>query len=116
MAMSASGHSVRIFIKHLSNHFDGKLIRLHNPAIISGYLNVFTTKFSNSGHGGVMTARVIKNYINGKWVASKSGRNQQIHNPATGEVLAEVGLTSAAEVDKAVKAAREAFHEWRTTP
>ena len=58
----------------------------------------------------------VKNYINGSWVASKSGRTQAVVNPATGEQLAEVPLSTAAEVDKAVKAAAEAFYEWRTTP
>jgi len=58
----------------------------------------------------------VKNYINGSWVASKSGRAQAVMNPATGEQLAEVPLSTAAEVDKAVKAASEAFYEWRTTP
>lgn len=63
-----------------------------------------------------MSAKVVKNYLNGTWVASKSGRQQPVYNPATNEVLAEVPLSTAAEVDKAVQAAREAFHEWRTTP
>jgi malonate-semialdehyde dehydrogenase (acetylating)/methylmalonate-semialdehyde dehydrogenase len=63
-----------------------------------------------------MAARMVKNYINGSWVASKSGRSQDVYNPATGEVLAQVPLSSAAEVDKTVQAAKEAFHEWRTTP
>ncbi len=58
----------------------------------------------------------VKNYINGSWVASKSSRKQPVMNPATGEQLAEVPLSTAAEVDKAVKAAAAAFYEWRTTP
>jgi malonate-semialdehyde dehydrogenase (acetylating)/methylmalonate-semialdehyde dehydrogenase len=63
-----------------------------------------------------MSAKIVKNYINGAWVASKSGRKQPVLNPATGETLAEVPLSSAAEVDRAVQAAHEAFQEWRTTP
>lgn len=63
-----------------------------------------------------MSAKIVKNYVNGSWVASKSGRTQPVHNPATNEVLAEVPLSSAADVDKAVEAAKEAFFEWRTTP
>jgi malonate-semialdehyde dehydrogenase (acetylating)/methylmalonate-semialdehyde dehydrogenase len=63
-----------------------------------------------------MTERVVKNYINGSWVSSKSTRSQPVLNPATGETLAQVPLSTAAEVDKAVQAASEAFYEWRTTP
>ncbi len=61
-------------------------------------------------------SRIIKNYINGSWVASKSSRKQPVLNPATGETLAEVPLSTAAEVDRAAQAAAEAFEEWRTTP
>ena len=63
-----------------------------------------------------MTEKVVKNYINGSWVASKSTRIQPVLNPATGEALAQVPLSTAAEVDKTVQAASEAFYEWRTTP
>jgi len=37
------------------------------------------------------------------------------HDPATGEPIAEVAVTSEAEVDRAVSAAREAFPAWRDT-
>ncbi|MEP7287265.1 MAG: CoA-acylating methylmalonate-semialdehyde dehydrogenase [Chloroflexota bacterium] len=63
-----------------------------------------------------MSTKVVRNYINGAWVTSKSTRIQNALNPATGEILAEVPLSTAAEVDKAVQAAKEAFYEWRTTP
>ena len=63
-----------------------------------------------------MAEQSVKNYVNGAWVASKSDRKQKVMNPATGEALAEVAMSTAAEVDKVVQAAREAFHEWRTTP
>jgi len=63
-----------------------------------------------------MSAKVVKNYVNGSWVASKSDRVKQVLNPATNESIAEVRLSTAAEVDKAVQAAKNAFLEWRTTP
>ncbi len=63
-----------------------------------------------------MASRVIKNYIDGSWVASVSNRTQTVLNPATNEPLAEVPLSTAAEVDQAVQAAFQAFSEWRTTP
>lgn len=63
-----------------------------------------------------MAVKRTKNYINGEWVASKSERILEITNPATGEVLAEEVLSTPADVDEAVAAAKEAFWEWRETP
>src|SRR6266850_109510 len=53
--------------------------------------------------------------INGKWVDSASGRTFPTINPSTGEVITEVAEADAADVDKAVAAARAAFDKgpWR---
>ncbi|MHB1929587.1 MAG: CoA-acylating methylmalonate-semialdehyde dehydrogenase [Acidimicrobiales bacterium] len=59
-----------------------------------------------------MTAR-IDHWIDGKRVASDSGRTAPVFNPATGVQTGEVGLASAAEVDQAVGSALEAAREWR---
>ena len=40
----------------------------------------------------------------------------ETHNPANGELLGAVPQSSAADVDRAVAAAREAFDAWRKTP
>ena len=45
-----------------------------------------------------------------------SSLQQDIVNPATGEVLGRVPLSSAAEVGAAVEAAAAAFPGWRRTP
>jgi malonate-semialdehyde dehydrogenase (acetylating)/methylmalonate-semialdehyde dehydrogenase len=58
----------------------------------------------------------LKNYIGGSWVASSSREILDVHNPATGEAIARVPLSTAAEVTQAVAAARDAFQEWRETP
>ncbi|MFB2974731.1 aldehyde dehydrogenase family protein [Microseira sp. BLCC-F43] len=52
--------------------------------------------------------------INNEWVNSVSGKRFPTLNPATGEVICEVAEADAADVDKAVKAARAAFTsgEW----
>jgi 1-pyrroline dehydrogenase len=58
-----------------------------------------------------------ENFIGGKWVPAKSGDTDSVLNPATGEVLAEVPASDAADVDDAVAAAAGAFAEWsQTTP
>src|SRR6195256_993842 len=53
--------------------------------------------------------------INGKWVASVSGKTFPTINPSTGEVITQVAEADAADVDKAVAAARTAFDKgpWR---
>src|ERR1700755_3352917 len=48
-------------------------------------------------------------FIGGKWVAAKSGKTFETINPATEEVIANVAEGDAADVDLAVKAARNAF-------
>ncbi|NND54285.1 MAG: aldehyde dehydrogenase family protein, partial [Gammaproteobacteria bacterium] len=51
-------------------------------------------------------------YIGGEFVASESGEWMDTYNPATGEVHGRVPAGTAADVDRAVKAAAEAQHEW----
>lgn len=63
-----------------------------------------------------MDVSSLKNFVAGRWVASDSAPQQPVMNPATTEVLGQVPLTAAQEVDKAVDAAQEAFREWRRTP
>ncbi len=59
---------------------------------------------------------ILKNYIDGEWVESESEKLQDVINPATGEVIAKVPLSTPAEVERAITAAQEAFREWRETP
>ncbi len=50
-----------------------------------------------------------KLYINGEFVASASNKTFETPNPATGETLATLYEAGPEDVDKAVKAAREAL-------
>jgi len=59
---------------------------------------------------------LVKNYIGGQWVAARTGQTLQVCNPATTEALARVPLSTAADIDDAVRAARDAFPAWRATP
>ncbi|KGR91711.1 methylmalonate-semialdehyde dehydrogenase [Ureibacillus massiliensis 4400831 = CIP 108448 = CCUG 49529] len=59
---------------------------------------------------------VMKNYIAGEWVESSTSRTEPVYNPATGEVIAEVPLSTKEDVDRAVQAANEAFKGWSKTP
>jgi delta 1-pyrroline-5-carboxylate dehydrogenase len=61
--------------------------------------------------------KIIPHYISGKTVGSESGRTAPVFNPATGAQSVKVQLSSAADVRKAVLAARAAYLGWtRTTP
>jgi gamma-glutamyl-gamma-aminobutyraldehyde dehydrogenase len=50
-----------------------------------------------------------RNFIDGKFVAAKSGRKFECVNPATGQTFCEVARSNADDADAAVKAARKAF-------
>jgi aldehyde dehydrogenase (NAD+) len=54
----------------------------------------------------------LKFYIDGAWISPANGKTMPVVNPATEETLYEVALGSAADVDKAVKAARLAFESY----
>lgn len=58
----------------------------------------------------------IKNWINGEWIEVREVEQEIVHNPATGETIASVPLSSAKEVDEAVAAAHEAYETWCTVP
>src|SRR5436309_9976401 len=58
----------------------------------------------------------LLNYIGGKWKRSRASEFLDVRNPATGETMVRVPLSSAAEVDEAVQAAQAAFPDWRRTP
>ena len=62
-------------------------------------------------------AEIGRMYIDGAWVPSASGATREIINPADQSVIGTVYEGDAADVDKAVAAARKAFDEpsspWR---
>ena len=61
------------------------------------------------------TATTLQNYIDGEFVDPADGHTEPILNPATAEVIAHAPLSGAADVDRAVSAARRAFEGWGTT-
>jgi acyl-CoA reductase-like NAD-dependent aldehyde dehydrogenase len=59
----------------------------------------------------------MRNYINGKWVDSKSGETFRSINPADKDrVIGIAAKSNREDVDEAVKAAGEAYERWRLTP
>ena len=58
-----------------------------------------------------------QNFVGGEWVDATGGETMEVLNPATGETIAEVPRSSAADVDRAVQAAKKALPDWlETTP
>jgi len=65
----------------------------------------------------VVAITQTKNFVGGQWVDAVEGGTMEVHNPATGDVIAEVPSGTAEDVDRAVQAARAALPEWlETTP
>jgi malonate-semialdehyde dehydrogenase (acetylating)/methylmalonate-semialdehyde dehydrogenase len=58
----------------------------------------------------------ILNYINGEWIKPSVPDYIKVINPATGEMLAQTPLCGPDVVDKAAKAASNAFPSWRIVP
>lgn len=54
-------------------------------------------------------------YINGEWVDPVEPRTMDVENPATEEAFAKISIGSAADVDKAVEAAKAAFPAFSQT-
>src|SRR5919202_2188305 len=62
----------------------------------------------------ITLTRLLDNYVAGAWTpATAASEALDVTNPATEEVLARVTLSSAADLDAAVRAAREALPAWR---
>src|SRR5467141_1407701 len=61
--------------------------------------------------------RIFKNFINGEWVESRSGKAYENRNPANTDELIGMFVSSTDEdVDAAVDAAKEAYKTWRLMP
>ncbi len=59
---------------------------------------------------------VGRSYVGGEWTVFSGVTRAPVYNPSLGEVIAELPLGGAAEVDSAVKAAHAAFPAWADTP
>jgi alpha-ketoglutaric semialdehyde dehydrogenase len=64
----------------------------------------------------VATAERLDNFIGGEWVTAESGETFDSIVPATGEALAAFPRSGAADVDRAVAAAKAAYEDWRLVP
>ena len=74
-----------------------------------GYL----THFHNYNH---MKYSPVQNYINGQFVDATSARTLDVISPLDGNLLSKVPMSTAKDLDNAVKAAKAAFPKWSHTP
>jgi malonate-semialdehyde dehydrogenase (acetylating)/methylmalonate-semialdehyde dehydrogenase len=58
----------------------------------------------------------VQNYINGKFIDASSSRTMEVISPLDGNLLSTVPLSTAADLDTAVKAAKAAFPIWSRMP
>ncbi len=76
--------------------------------------NTLTGTNATATTGKASAARVLPNYIGGRWVAAQASGLLDVTNPANGDVLARVPLSGAPEVESAAAAANAALLDWRS--
>ena len=66
---------------------------------------------------GAVGSVVLRNFVNGEYVAAASGQTSQVVDPSTGEPYAQAPVSGPADVEAALRAAAGAFDGWRdSTP
>ena len=77
-------------------------------------------RVERGGVGGVRmsiaTKTKLQNFIDGELVDAAEGATEEVTNPANGEVIAEMPLSTEEDVNRAVAAAKSAFGGWAATP
>lgn len=63
-----------------------------------------------------MSQRIVKNYVNGRWISPKHNGTLPVTNPSTGEILADTPISTKEEVQRAIESANQAFPLWSRTP
>jgi malonate-semialdehyde dehydrogenase (acetylating)/methylmalonate-semialdehyde dehydrogenase len=59
---------------------------------------------------------MVRDYVQGQWVASLGKNSVPIINPATGKELDRCPLGTSEDVNRVVTAAKKAFQEWKLVP
>lgn len=57
--------------------------------------------------------KTLSSFIGGQWVKSSTTQYEEVPNPATGEILAEVPISTQEDLEQAVQVAKEAFATWK---
>lgn len=59
---------------------------------------------------------MIRDYIDGKWVNSSAKATVPVINPANGTTIDQCPMGTSEDVNRAVRAAQAAFHDWKNVP
>ncbi|GGA40924.1 CoA-acylating methylmalonate-semialdehyde dehydrogenase [Psychrobacillus lasiicapitis] len=62
------------------------------------------------------TLKTLKNYVGGKWIEADTDQSLEVYNPATGEIIAHVPISTTKDTDHAIEVAAEAFETWKDVP
>jgi malonate-semialdehyde dehydrogenase (acetylating)/methylmalonate-semialdehyde dehydrogenase len=65
--------------------------------------------------GTTESVREVRNLIGGRWEDGNGRETEPVYDPASGSVIARTPLSGRGDVDKAVRAAEEAFPSWAAT-
>ncbi|HBY57324.1 MAG TPA: hypothetical protein DEG96_05625, partial [Candidatus Atribacteria bacterium] len=76
-----------------------------------GDISMINTKEANA-----QNVKLLKNYVGGKWIDPENNGYLEVENPATGEILAKVPLSTMEATNDAIEAAARAYPEWSATP
>ncbi|MHC4330351.1 MAG: aldehyde dehydrogenase family protein, partial [Planctomycetota bacterium] len=63
-----------------------------------------------------MALKIVGNYVDGEWFEPENDGYIDVENPSTGQIIARTPLSTAAETNRAIDAAAEAFRDWSQTP
>lgn len=58
----------------------------------------------------------IRNFVDGKWIASETNNFENVYNPGSGEIIAKCPLSTREETKSAIEVAKKAFEDWSKTP
>ena len=72
-------------------------------------MTIATERPALSSAAAAYLSKERKLFIDGKWVAAKSGKSFAVEDPATQETIAHVPAGDKDDIDLAVRAARRAF-------
>ena len=74
------------------------------------------TQLRQTDTGTEIAPPKLRNYVDGAWVTPQTETYLDVTNPAIGETIAQVPLSTKEDTDTAVAAAQAAFPGWRATP
>lgn len=78
-----------------------------NALSLKGAINTYGGYLKIGGFTMAVPKNVqtLKNYIGGQWIESTSKQVEDVPNPATGEIIARVPLSTRKDLDRAVTTA-----------